>query len=146
MFDFFPGTSYSVQSDIYTFLLPQAGQQVGHHFVKLYYLSHHFIKLVYNFMERFCAMVVILRDNDHNSAIVTILCTCGSAGCNVLQWFSGNCFCPMIGSYVQWFFWHSGESDGESGGGEAGDQALGSLEQGGRKRGRHPSHDHPCYD
>ena len=85
MFDFFPGTSYSVQSDIYTFLLPQAGQQVGHHFVKLYYLSHHFIKLVYNLMEFFCAMVVILRDNDHNSAMMTILCTCGSAGCNVLQ-------------------------------------------------------------
>jgi len=28
MFDFFPGTSHSVQSDIYTFLLPQADQQV----------------------------------------------------------------------------------------------------------------------
>ena len=46
---------------------------------------------------------------------------------------------------MQWFCWHSGESDGDSGGGEAGDQALGLMEQGGWKRGADCFDDHAIH-
>ena len=46
---------------------------------------------------------------------------------------------------MQWFCWHSGESDGDSGGGEVGDQALGLMEQGGWKRGADCFDDHAIH-
>ena len=43
------------------------------------------------------------------------------------------------------FVQHSGESDGDSGGGKAGDQALGLMEQGGWKRGADCFDDHAIH-